>query len=549
MSRRRGVEQFPVPSPLGLDPRARGRARSGPATGGRPYLPAQLPVIDAQTTLMTRPWLEFERGLVGAIAALEAGGAGGGITQLTGDVTAGPGSGSQAATLAASGATAGTYTNATVTVNAKGLVTSASSGSDHGITQLTGDVTAGPGDGSQAATIGAGKVTYAKMQNVSAASKLLGSSSTGSGAPPSEITLGSGLSMSGTTLSVSAGGGNVTGPASSVTGNLPSFADTTGKLLQDSGKAASALVTATGTPASGNLAKFSGATSVTNGDLTGDVTTAGALATTLAASGVTAGTYGDATHVARVTLDAKGRATGASAVLMADTVISRTDTGTVNDWAPGLNGHTAIMWTGTADLTITGIAGGVAGQRVTIWNNGGNNAVIYLLFQSASSLVGNRCSNYATSGPTPVAYYGSATYEYIGTAWVLVAHDQGAWIAPPFSAPNYAGTAGLSWSVAAGNVTLDRYCLRGRTLSYALYLGSTTLGGTPAGANLTRVAYGYTAVSNAVGAPFAANNAGVTVAPIPIASGTAIGLYRDPIGGTYTTGAFTIYGTSSIEVT
>jgi hypothetical protein len=39
-------------------------------------------------------------------------------------------------------------------------------------------------------------------------------------------------------------------------------------------------VTTTGTPGSGNLSKFSGATSVTNGDLSGDCTTSGALAVT-----------------------------------------------------------------------------------------------------------------------------------------------------------------------------------------------------------------------------------------------------------------------------
>ena len=52
-----------------------------------------------------------------------------GITQLTGDVTAGPGSGSQAATLATVNSNVGSFTNADITVNAKGLITAAANGS------------------------------------------------------------------------------------------------------------------------------------------------------------------------------------------------------------------------------------------------------------------------------------------------------------------------------------------------------------------------------------------------------------------------------------
>jgi hypothetical protein len=46
-------------------------------------------------------------------------------------------------------------------------------------------------------------------------------------------------------------------------------------------------VTTTGSPASGTLTKFSGATSITNGDLSGDVSTSGTLATAIGANKVT----------------------------------------------------------------------------------------------------------------------------------------------------------------------------------------------------------------------------------------------------------------------
>jgi hypothetical protein len=69
---------------------------------------------------------------------------------------------------------------------------------------LSGDVTASAG--SDATTIANDSVTYAKMQNVSAATRLLGRGDSGSG-DVQEITLGTNLTMSGTTLNASGGGG------------------------------------------------------------------------------------------------------------------------------------------------------------------------------------------------------------------------------------------------------------------------------------------------------------------------------------------------------
>ena len=85
---------------------------------------------------------------IGASGHLGGSSGGGGITQLTGDVTAGPGAGSVPATLTTVNPDVGSYTYASITVNGKGLVTAAANGvtvtAPRGMLPLvTGDVPPG----------------------------------------------------------------------------------------------------------------------------------------------------------------------------------------------------------------------------------------------------------------------------------------------------------------------------------------------------------------------------------------------------------------------
>lgn len=101
-----------------------------------------------------------------------------------------------------------------------------------GINQLTGDVTAGPGTGAQAATIAAlavttpklanSGVTYGKMQNVSVASRLLGRGTAG-GSAVREILLGPGLGMASDTVSAVATVSSAASSASPFAWNSDNF--------------------------------------------------------------------------------------------------------------------------------------------------------------------------------------------------------------------------------------------------------------------------------------------------------------------------------------
>lgn len=96
--------------------------------------------------------------------------------------------------------------------------------------------------------------------------------------------------------------------------------------------------------------------------MSGDATYAASGALTLATTAVTAGTYGDATHVGQFVVDAKGRLTTASSV-----VISGGGSGTVTSVVAGtgLTGGT-ITTTGTLAIATSGVTAGTYGTATAV---------------------------------------------------------------------------------------------------------------------------------------------------------------------------------------
>lgn len=153
-----------------------------------------------------------------------------------------------------------------------------------------------------------------------------------------------------------------------------------------------------------------------------------------------------------------------------------TTTGTENALAVT---SSLIRLNNTTDLTINGIAAGVDGQRVTFVSvNTGN---VFFTHNSGSAAAGDKLTNLVTTAVTPLAAArGRATYVYSAAAagWLLVDHNQGAFITETFAAGDFTANGSMTWTVASGDVGVASYFITGRVMIYNFRYSTTTVGGT-----------------------------------------------------------------------
>lgn len=219
-------------------------------------------------------------------------------------------------------------------------------------------------------------------------------------------------------------------------------------------------------------------------------------------------------------------------------VLPNADTGTITSWAPGAIGNTLIVWTGASNLTVHGLAGGQPGQQIRIVNIG--TAIVFFVHASGSTPF----ANYVSSQSTPIAPGGSVTYQHDGIYWRVMAHTQGRWITPPFSASNFAGDGG-TWTVDAADVGAYSYVLSGTSLSVNVYLVTTS---TTAMTRLIVVIPGGFTAREAVFGPqsLVLVNGTTWVAGTVTLNASQPNLYLAPLAGTITARTNDVYATCQL---
>lgn len=174
--------------------------------------------------------------------------------------------------------------------------------------------------------------------------------------------------------------------------------------------------------------------------------------------------------------------------VQATATITTTGTQTALALPPG-GGPLVIFANNATLLTLQGITAGVDGQTLAIYSVGAGQ--VDLANQNGSATAALRIINGVTGTISLAPGAGRVLLQYDATTarWRVLQHEQGAWITPTFAAGDYTAATG-NFTLAGGDVLSQKYYLRGRQITVAFVLATTTVSATPSALYIGSGAWG-----------------------------------------------------------